>query len=58
MLRLNYFLIVLLDLEFKEVVLINNWCTHSFLNHSKQTLNEKDMGFQTRNGLKTFLQNI
>jgi hypothetical protein len=26
----------------------HSWCTHSFLNHSKGTYNEKDMGFQTR----------
>jgi hypothetical protein len=51
---LNFFLIVLLHLKFKEVLWIASWCTHSFLNHSKQTYNEKYMGFQTRKILSCF----
>jgi hypothetical protein len=27
-----------------------NWCTFTFLNHSKWTKNEKDMGFETKKG--------
>ncbi len=47
-LRLNSFLIALLHLKFKEVLKIVSWCTHSFLNHSKRTYNEKKMGFQIK----------
>jgi hypothetical protein len=56
-LRLNSFLIALLHLEFKEVSYIVSWCTHGFLNHSKQIYNEKDMRFQIREVL-VFFQNI
>jgi hypothetical protein len=45
-------------LESKKFLQIANWHIHSFLNHSKQTLNEKDMGFQTKEGFKKNLQNI
>ncbi len=61
-LRLKKFLVALLHLKFKKVLYIASWCSHSFLNHSTRTYDEKDMGFQIREALsffsKHFKQNI
>jgi hypothetical protein len=41
-----------------ECFLISNWYTHRFKNQFKETENKSDMGFETREGLKFFFQNI
>ncbi len=51
------FFIVLLHLKFKEILQIASWCTHSLLNHSKQTYKEKKWGFKLER-FEVVFQNI
>jgi hypothetical protein len=37
---------------------MSSWHTHRFLYQSKLTKNEKDMAFETKEGLKFFFQNF
>jgi hypothetical protein len=48
---------VALGLE-RGFVNISSWYTHRFLDHLKETKNDKNMGFEIRKGFKFFLQNI